>query len=174
MKTTFLQRNSTLRAKTGFKRPEFSSLSTKNPLKRSKIFKKVILTPQEECDKVFSEYVRLSHANGNGWVQCVTCGITRKWNDRMDAGHFIPRQHLATRYDTYNVFCQCQTCNRGNNGRIPEFTEYFRQAFGELHVEELKRKAQQIVHNFPYRETLDEYQEKLRLLKERSVTEIEY
>lgn len=172
MKTSTLKRNSTLKSHI-FLKSKHSSFSKKSTLKSTKMSQNGPVTQQETLDQIFSEYVRRLHANSMGWVQCVTCGITRRWNDRMDAGHFIPRQHLATRYDIYNVFCQCIDCNRYNDGRIEEFTQYLCAAFGELHVQELKEKSQQIIIHFPYKEKIAEFSEKLQILVEQS-SGIEY
>ena len=54
-------------------------------------------------DKLFSRWVRLSHADSNGYCECITCGRSYKWND-IDAGHFVSRRHLALRFDSRNVF----------------------------------------------------------------------
>lgn len=167
MKTSYIQRNSTLKSHTLLKRGT-SKLSHGAPMKRSYTKRTSPDSLQEQCDKVFSPYIRRMHADSNGWVQCVTCGITRRWNDRMDAGHFIDRQHIATRYDIYNVFPQCIDCNRYNQGRIPEFTQYLINAFGEMHIQELKKKAQEIVHSYPYKEKIEEFKQKLKIIVENS------
>lgn len=173
MKTGYLKRNSTLkshtplRAKSGFVKKHSS-------MKSSGFSRDSQPTQQFTLDRIFSEYVRRIHADANNAVQCVTCGIYRRWNDRMDAGHFIPRQHMATRYDIYNVFCQCRECNRELNGNITKFSEYITKCFGENAVQELKERAQTIIHDFPYEEKIKEFRAKVEKLREEQDISIQY
>jgi len=66
-------------------------------------------------DRVFSEYVRLRLTDKNGFVECVTCGRLLHWQ-ACDAGHYASRRFLGTRWDTRNVWPQCQKCNRFAEG----------------------------------------------------------
>jgi hypothetical protein len=172
-KTGFLKRNSTLKAytplkaKTGLKKTGYRMKSTGFSADSAP-------THQFTLDRLFSEYVRRIHADFNGAVQCVTCGIYRRWNDRMDAGHFIPRQHMATRYDIYNVFCQCRECNRELAGNITMFSEYITKVFGENAVQELKERAQTIIHDFPYEEKIKEFRLKVEKLREEQDINIQF
>lgn len=68
-----------------------------------------------KLDKVFSEYIRLRDANSQGICWCITCGRPFRWNDG-DAGHYVQRDRLATRYDEKNVNAQCKYCNRFRSG----------------------------------------------------------
>lgn len=65
-------------------------------------------------DKVFSEYVRRSDCN-NGSARCITCPTILHWT-LGDAGHFVTRNHFATRWDRKNVNFQCPACNRFRGG----------------------------------------------------------
>lgn len=56
-------------------------------------------------------YVRLKAADDNGYVSCVTCGVTRQWNERMQGGHFIKRGKKRWAYEEENVHPQCAECN---------------------------------------------------------------
>lgn len=66
-------------------------------------------------DKVFSEYIRLKNADENGYVKCITCPTVKHWKE-IDNGHFISRNHIATRYDERNCNPQCAVCNRFKGG----------------------------------------------------------
>ena len=68
-----------------------------------------------KLDKVFSEYIRLRDANPQGLCFCITCHRPFHWRDG-DAGHYIQRDRLATRYDEHNVNAQCKYCNRFRSG----------------------------------------------------------
>ncbi len=71
-------------------------------------------------DVAFSELVRLSNADDSGFVKCITCGRSGFWKD-FDAGHFVTRDHLNTRWDLDNVKPQCQHENRRMGGKPYEF-----------------------------------------------------
>ena len=75
----------------------------------------------KKLDKVFSEYIRQRTANVNGYVSCVTCGKTDHWKN-MDAGHFISRKHLSTRWHDQNVQVQCKSCNVFRYGEQYKFS----------------------------------------------------
>lgn len=74
---------------------------------RSKLIKKL--------DTVFSQYIRLSNADNNGYCTCVTCNKTFFWKE-IQAGHFMSRKHYSTRWDERNVKPQCVRCNIYNQG----------------------------------------------------------
>jgi hypothetical protein len=62
-------------------------------------------------DTVFSQYIRLLYANSSGICFCITCGLPHPWKE-IDCGHFMTRQHRATRWDERNCHPQCKWCNR--------------------------------------------------------------
>ena len=70
-----------------------------------------------KIDKVFHEYVRRRDAdNDSGYCKCISCNKPIHFTE-SDAGHFIGRGALATRYDEQNVHAQCRKCNRFQYGR---------------------------------------------------------
>lgn len=90
---------------------------------------------KEKADAVFSLYVRLRDCpDGHG--RCISCGcsITPK---TCDAGHFIPRTHLATRWDERNVNIQCYNCNRMKDGNLAGYTIGLVEKYGDGIVGEL-------------------------------------
>ena len=64
-----------------------------------------------KLDRIFSEYIRKRDANKKGICTCITCNKKFLWND-LDAGHFISRKEMNTRWDENNVAAQCRYCNR--------------------------------------------------------------
>jgi hypothetical protein len=68
-----------------------------------------------KLDKVFSEFIRLRDADRQGICKCITCGRFFKWNEG-DAGHYVQRDRLATRFNEKNVHAQCKYCNRFRSG----------------------------------------------------------
>lgn len=118
---------------------------------------------KKELDQLFSRWVRLSHADSEGFVVCYTCGARKFWKE-IQNGHFISRQYLATRFDPRNTRPQCPGCNLFGNGRQVEFA-------AKLEAEKkgitlvLYREAQKIVKGYPYEEEIDKYKKKLQKFK---------
>ena len=83
----------------------------------------------KKLDKVFSEYIRRRDADDNGFVKCCTCPTVRHWK-QMDAGHYIKRDQLSTRWDERNVYAQCVDCNRFHDGRILEYDNFIYDKLG--------------------------------------------
>ena len=75
---------------------------------------------EKKLDRIFSEWIRRKDADEGGTVQCVTCRGLFFWKD-VDAGHFIKRQHRATRWDERNVAPQCRRDNHFMGGRQDDF-----------------------------------------------------
>lgn len=69
-----------------------------------------------KLDDVFSQFIRLRDSDNNGVCKCITCGQFDHWQS-CDAGHFITRDNMATRWDEENVHAQCQKCNRFLSGK---------------------------------------------------------
>jgi hypothetical protein len=67
------------------------------------------------ADIEFSFFIRLTAADDNGNGQCVTCGKFGAVK-YMDNGHYVGRQHEATRYSEKNCSLQCKSCNKWEEG----------------------------------------------------------
>jgi hypothetical protein len=80
--------------------------------------------------KVFSEYIRLRDSNENGYCTCITCGAVRHWKG-LDAGHGIPRQYWATRYNEKNVHAQCKPCNGFEGGKREVYAQEVDKRYGK-------------------------------------------
>jgi len=76
-----------------------------------------------KLDTVFSEYIRRRDVDEFGRVKCCTCDMVTHWSE-MDAGHFVSRKHLATRWNEQNVHSQCPECNRLGDGKLKEYANY--------------------------------------------------
>jgi hypothetical protein len=90
---------------------------------------------KRELDKVFSEWVRRRAAGPSGLVACVSCGEVKHWKSQQ-AGHFITRIRLGTRWEPRNVNPQCARCNvmSGNVGGYARWlgTRYGMEVFDLL------------------------------------------
>lgn len=76
----------------------------------------------EDLDTIVSRYVRIREANEQGVVTCFTCGAMGHFT-LFDAGHFISRSHLATRWQLINLKCQCKNCNQFKSGNLKVYAE---------------------------------------------------
>lgn len=82
----------------------------------------------------------------------------------MDAGHYITRSALNTRYDERNVHPQCKACNRFHEGRKDEYALFLIRTYGPQILDELNKLKWQPVYNFPFEAKIKEYKEKLKAL----------
>ena len=94
-----------------------------------------IPTLRRKLDKVFSAWIRGRDAPDNGIDSCFTCHRHAK----LEAGHFIRRQHAATRWDERNVHGQCSYCNRWLHGALDDYYAALVREYGQGTVNELMR-----------------------------------
>lgn len=115
-------------------------------------------------DTVFSQYIRQKDAK-NDIATCVTCGRQEHWK-KMQNGHYIARNHMATRYDESNCHVQCIGCNMFKNGNMDEYALFLISKYGEGILVELNRKKQVITRiSIPqYQEFIEIYKEKIKEL----------
>lgn len=107
--------------------------------------KRKLSTAKKTAWSWFSQWIRLSRADQNGYVQCYTCDAIEHYKD-MDAGHWLPRTRgNSVFFDENNVRPQCKTCNQGRAGMTHIFTQNMIAEFGPEIVEEMEQKASQIV-----------------------------
>lgn len=158
--------------RTGFKQ------KPRKPLKRSPFKKKTLeevkarkvkkkkkgKTPaklKKELDAVFSKFIRQKHSK-NGLVTCYTCKKVFEIK-RIQNGHFVSRQYLATRWDENNCRPQCWGCNGFGNGQLLDFEENLIKEIGREKVEELKQKRHEIWKLTPqwYEQKIAYYKSKL-------------
>jgi hypothetical protein len=91
---------------------------------------------KKKLDEVFSLYIRHKFSI-NGMCCCYTCG---NWGDikTMQAGHFMSRRYLLTRWEEDNVRIQCRSCNLFNQGEQYEFGKKLEAELGISRVEDLR------------------------------------
>lgn len=100
---------------------------------------KTIKQLKNELDKVFSVFIRTRDSDHNGIGTCATCGVSKQWRE-MDAGHYVPRQDLATRWDEKNVYLQCKPCNGFRGGEPEKMAKYIDWVHGYGTAESLRSK----------------------------------
>lgn len=126
--------------------------------------KKTLKYWKTKIDKPFHEYIRRRDAdNDSGYCSCVSCGKAIHFTE-SDAGHFIGRQHLSTRWDERNVNSQCRKCNRFEYGRQYEYSI----TLGEDLSDELLQKSRQTLKlmEHEYQEIFETYRDKLKDIKD--------
>ncbi|MGA1706377.1 MAG: recombination protein NinG [Candidatus Nanopelagicaceae bacterium] len=96
-----------------------------------------------KADKYFSEYIRLRDADSDGIATCCTCGKRDHWK-QMDAGHFITRDRLATRYHEQNCHAQCRLCNRFQGGHQYKHAKHVEEMYGRDVPQEILELSQQV------------------------------
>ncbi|MDR1221436.1 MAG: recombination protein NinG [Tannerella sp.] len=92
-----------------------------------------------KLDRIFSEYIRLRDADSNGYCRCISCGSIHHWKE-CDAGHFVNRKHMSTRYGEKNVNAQCRRCNRFDEGNQIGYTRGLIGKYGKEIIDELDIK----------------------------------
>ncbi|HPG63727.1 MAG TPA: recombination protein NinG [Saccharofermentans sp.] len=85
----------------------FPKKTKKKKLSRSRMIK--------EADRVWSLYIR----ERDRGLPCITCGTP--WTESQQAGHFMSRRHLNTRWEMHNGAGQCPKCNCWGAGEQYEF-----------------------------------------------------
>lgn len=125
--------------------------------------KKTLKYWKAKIDKPFHEYIRRRDAdNTSGYCSCISCNKKIHFTE-SDAGHFIGRQHLSTRYDERNVHAQCRKCNRFEYGRQYEYSLNLGQELSD----ELLQKSRGVMKlaDFEWLEIYEEFKAKLDELK---------
>jgi hypothetical protein len=122
--------------------------------------KKLVAT----LDRWFSKFIRLRDSDQNGYCRCITCGRFASWKN-MDAGHFISREKMATRYDEMNVHAQCQQCNRFKSGNQYEHGKSIDRMHGKGSADILSAKGGVRgckLDSFYLQKLIEEYKEKVK------------
>lgn len=117
-------------------------------------------------DTVFAMFIRLRDAMPNGMFRCISCGRLLPF-DQSDCGHYINRQHMATRFNEKNCNGQCRKCNRFDEGNIQGYRRGLIAKYGEPTVLMLEAMKNQInkISDFEYRAMIDYYRKEVKRLK---------
>jgi hypothetical protein len=90
----------------------------------------------KKLDTVFSQFIRLRASDERGMGKCFTCHSERFWGE-VDAGHFMSRACMSTRWDEKNVQFQCKRCNGFRSGEQYKFSIELDKLYGEGTAEAL-------------------------------------
>lgn len=115
-----------------------------------------------KLDKVFNEYIRKRDCK-DGFGVCCSSGKRIAYEDG-DAGHFIGRRFMATRWNETNVHFQSRYDNRFNEGNSVGYTLFMIDKYGREHVEYLQALSKE-TPKYTLSEVklmIEEYQKKLK------------
>jgi 5-methylcytosine-specific restriction endonuclease McrA len=114
-------------------------------------------------DAIFSLHIRSKEANTDGYLSCYCCGKTIHWKQAQNM-HYIPRQHLSTRYNEINCHAGCNECNNLLGGELEKYKLHLIEDYGENIIEELNRLKNQSVsmHKNEYKQLIKFYKQKIK------------
>lgn len=141
-------------------------------IKRRPVIKKKTAYDELYLWPIFSEYIRLRDSNLQGYCRCFTCGLMKHWK-QGDAGHGIPRQHKATKYNEINNQFQCKKCNGFEGGARELFKQNLDKKYGAGTWDKLQLAARQVCKHdkFEYDIMIEYYTKEVAKLKaERGIT----
>tara|TARA_R100000329_G_C7589241_1_gene208981 strand:+ start:133 stop:573 length:441 start_codon:yes stop_codon:yes gene_type:complete len=122
----------------------------------------------KRLDKIFSEYIRLKHADKNGIVKCYTCNKKAYWKgEGMQNGHFISRKSRILRWDERNCRIQCYSCNVMRYGESYIFGVKLNAEYGYNIADELLIESKKIIKQSDQDllDLINLYQERVESLK---------
>jgi len=120
----------------------------------------------KKLDKIFSQYIRLRDADDNGYVRCCSSNVAVNWKE-ADCGHFIPREHMATRWCEYNCHAQSVNANRFLDGDMDRYADFIVDKYGEYTLNKLygmKRQSRKW-GLFELKEMIKVYRDHVKKLK---------
>lgn len=145
------------RYKVSKKPPDHGDIAIKNSTTRA--------SAKRRLDRIFSRYIRLRDTQ-DGYGKCCSCSKIITYEEG-DAGHFINRRWLATRWREDNVFLQCRPCNRFDEGNMAGYGIFMLNKFGQSHLEYLLALKSENVRYTQYDMELmiSEYKKKVKELE---------
>lgn len=136
-------------------------------------FKKTTKKPKSDLQKlevklwdIFSVYIRLRDSDKQGMGRCFTCKKPIHWS-KGDAGHGIPRQHKATKFNECNNHLQCKNCNGFEGGMREAYKVEMNKRYGPQTWEKMEIASRQTTKfsAFLLQNNIDYYTQKITELK---------
>jgi len=124
---------------------------------------------RDKLDREFSDFIRMTAADDNGFIRCPTCGRIDHWK-RFDCSHYEHRDKIIVRWDEHNVIAQCMSENRFHGGNVPKMRHVLIDRYGEdavLKIEDMAEMygRQRIYDEFWLRMKIKEYRKINKHLK---------
>lgn len=124
-------------------------------------------TKVKSLDKVFSQFIRLRDSK-DGAFMCCSCRQYKPY-EQADAGHFINRKWMTTRWREDNVHAQCRACNRFDEGNSAGYAMFMIRKYGESHVDYLEGVKRDVAKytDFELDLMIKDYKAKIKALTSR-------
>lgn len=122
----------------------------------------------KKLDEEFSRFIRLRDSNNEGYGYCCTCPHYDHWT-KMQCGHFMSRNHKATRFDENNCSMQCGGCNGPyGKGRQYEHSLHLDKKWGDGTAMRMRVLSKTRRDWFPFelKAAIAYYKEEVKRLKE--------
>lgn len=97
-----------------------------------------------KLDNIFSKFIRQRDCKDDKG-RCISCNKPITFAE-CDAGHYINRKHMSTRFDEINVNGQCISCNRFDEGNIQGYRRGLIEKYGEKETDTLEIKKHNECH----------------------------
>lgn len=131
---------------------------------------------RKKCLVAIQLLARISAADENGYVQCVSCGVIKHYKDGMSGGHYIAKgnggsHHLALNIE--NVHPQCLGCNlqmsKGAGVVAHNYQKWMYDYYGKDYVDEMVSRPNVVKKiSLPeYEDMLAEFQEQIKYHEQR-------
>lgn len=115
------------------------------------------VTRRDLADRVFSEYIRLKHADSKWMCKCVTCWAVMPWTE-IQNWHFITRGNMKFRFSEENCHTQCYKCNCILSGNYQYYTMYMIDRYWKMRVQEMMHDKSTIeIKQYQYEEMIIEW-----------------
>lgn len=120
------------------------------------------------CLETIQLLARLSAADDNGYVQCVSCGVVKHYKDGMQGGHYIPKGSSSFwALEISNVHPQCIGCNifgMKSGAAAQEYTMWMQDMYGKNFVEEMLQNRRNPIKYYKkdYEEMYKEWSELIK------------
>lgn len=119
-----------------------------------------ITTLKKKLRPIYSEYIRLSHADKAGMVSCISCDEKHFWSGtgKLHNGHFFSKKYYSCiEFEELNTHPICSTCNRmQSSGEGYRYYLNLVKKYGAKVIQELYEKG---CLKIPY--TREQLQEKI-------------
>ena len=152
--------------KAGFCQFDCKTAHERAKAKRARPKKAKVKSIAQELDAaavLCQRMVRLKAADDNGYCKCITCGVSKPWQE-MQGGHFIERGKKATKIDETNVHPQCVYDNQWGMKQTTTILAY-RNAmidmYGADYVDDLVKRSKE-----PFKPSRDWIAEQVEYFKE--------
>jgi MoaA/NifB/PqqE/SkfB family radical SAM enzyme len=125
--------------------------------------KQTLASLKKKLDKIFGQYIRTRDTDLDGFGACISCGRPRK----LQAGHFIKRQHLQVRWNEKNCHGQCVYCNKWLGGNELEYEQVLIKKYGQNEVNKLLagKRGNPHFRQHDYLAMIEEYKVKLARIR---------